>query len=93
MRLAVLQEGVDRTLGLGRDELHALQLQDLCHGCLRHVVSLLLQNCNGALQRIDGLRVILVQHIVVGLLDIPVLGRGLLVPISHRDVLVTNATA
>lgn len=74
---ALRQEGVDRPLGIVRDEAEALQPGDLHQARLLPVAGLFVQDRNRPLQGIDGLRVVLVRRLVVCLLELAHLRRGL----------------
>mmetsp|Transcript_9557 Transcript_9557/g.25449 ORF Transcript_9557/g.25449 Transcript_9557/m.25449 type:complete len:560 (+) Transcript_9557:242-1921(+) len=81
--LGLLQSGEDR-LHAGHVRGHALQ-----EDCgLPAVVVLRGHDLDGALERINGLRVVLVQSIIVGLLDLTDRRRCLLVACPDGDVLV-----
>mmetsp|Transcript_43085 Transcript_43085/g.128696 ORF Transcript_43085/g.128696 Transcript_43085/m.128696 type:complete len:357 (-) Transcript_43085:313-1383(-) len=84
------QEQLDGMLGLLGNEAQLLEGGDLREGRLLPVVGLLLQNSNGTLQGVNGLRIVLVHGIVVCLLDIAHLGRRLLIPGPDSDVLLVT---
>mmetsp|Transcript_9556 Transcript_9556/g.25441 ORF Transcript_9556/g.25441 Transcript_9556/m.25441 type:complete len:560 (+) Transcript_9556:242-1921(+) len=81
--LLLLQRSQDR-LHAGHRGRHALQEDH----CLSTVVILCGHDLDGALERINGLRVVLVQSIIVGLLDLTDRRRCLLVACPDGDVLV-----
>mmetsp|Transcript_58878 Transcript_58878/g.167564 ORF Transcript_58878/g.167564 Transcript_58878/m.167564 type:complete len:368 (+) Transcript_58878:1115-2218(+) len=85
-RLALLQEGGEGPPGLLGDELPLLQGRDLRQGRLGQVVRLCFENCNSSLQCGDGLRVVLVQLVVRGLLHVAHLGGSRVVTRPGGDI-------
>merc|ERR1719313_2221358 len=81
--VALRQERTDHLLGMLRDEVELVHLEEL-----RAVVRLLLQRRDRALKRVHGLGVILVRGQVVRVLHLAHLRGGLLVALVDGDVLV-----